>query len=591
MWFTVSIVVGAVELVGAASLFKSGYADKNATAVADAGEQAGSGMNRINTAISSPPVQLATHIPWIGAAIENSIHTTNAANNVVQAAVPLAQNFDPNIYRDGQINLKAMDALLAELPQLNDAINRSEQDMRQIANFGPASTLFVRAQTEGLAYLNLAGFVTEKVAPQRQAILNALGANGPQRYMVAFENPAQLRAPGGAPLSATILQFDNGLMTIPFNGYINGDAFKGHPLIQYKPASPPPWGATGAGLGYVNSGAHPDWRLAGEDLIRAWNAAKDPKVSAMIGMDTRAIEALIRATGPIEVEGYGTLTADNFAQKVVTDAYLDFENDQDARQGLNDQVAKIMIGRLMSGDLRTLAQASVALLAEAPGRHFQARFQQPELQQLALDAWAAGEVFMTSGNDTVGVFSRNRNMSKVDVYSDRRLVSNVTINADGSATVEQRLTVTNNVPADLDTAEKIGYTTAWSANEWFFYQPLGATEQKLSAPEGYTQTRSYPDGLGRTVTVTEGMIAPQQTAELVFSYRMPAGSFRQSDQPYRYQTQLNPQPMQQQVELEINVRIAEGASCNTGTDWQAASDGASFSGQQSIRRTLSLECS
>ena len=46
-------------------------------------------------------------------------------------------------------------------------------------------------------------------------------------------------------------------MTIPFNGYIAGDAFKGHPVIQYKPASPPPWGADAAGLGFVNSGRTP----------------------------------------------------------------------------------------------------------------------------------------------------------------------------------------------------------------------------------------------------------------------------------------------------------------------------------------------
>ena len=392
-WFTVSLIVGAVELAGAASMFKSASSTKDAAEIKQSARQAESGMSRINTAMSSPPMRLAALVPWFGAAVSNAQHFSSAGEQVVTAAVPVAENFDPNVYRNGTINLTALDALLQQMPQLTPAFDSAREELANVTSFGPLGGLFAAARDSGLAYVDLGEFATSKIAPQRQVILDALGAKSPQEYMIAFENPAQLRAPGGAPLSAAILQFDNGKMTIAFNGYIAGDAFKGHPLIQYKPASPPPWGADAAGLGFVNSGAHPDWRLAGEDLIRAWNTAKDPKVDAMIGMDTRAIEALIRATGPIDVEGYGTLTADNFAQKVVTDAYLDFQSDQRVRQSLNDKVATVMIGRLMSGDLQTLASAAIALGEEIPGRHVQMRFQQPQLQQIAIDAEPAGEVY------------------------------------------------------------------------------------------------------------------------------------------------------------------------------------------------------
>lgn len=590
-WFAISVIFGAFQLAGAASLFKTGYAEKDAAAIKQAGEQAGSGMGQINTAISSPPMRLAAFVPWLGSAVSNLQHVVAAGDEVVQAAVPLTQSFDPNIYSNGSVNLTALDALLTQVPQLNSALQSANRQLAEVTNFGPLGGVFANASEQAQKYAGLGEFMTGTVAPQRQLILDALGAKGPQSYMVAFENPAQLRAPGGAPLSATIVRFDNGKMTIPFSGYIGRDAFDGHPLIQYKPASPPPWGADAAGLGFVNSGAHPDWRLAGEDLIRAWNTAKDPKVDAMIGLDTRAIESLIRATGPIEVEGYGTLTADNFAQKVVTDAYLDFQSDQKARQSLNDKVADVMIGRLMSGDLQTLASAAVALAGEAPGRHLQMRFQVPGLQDIAMKAEAAGEVYQTPSNDTVGFFSRNRNMSKVDVYSQRDMVSNVTVNGDGSANVEQVLTVKNNAPSDLDASLKIGYTTPWSANEWFFYLPLGATDPQIQAPAGYTKPTVHPDGLGRMVATTEGTIAPQATDELRFSYRIPAGTFTRDGGGYTYQTQLNPQPMQQPVNLTVNVNFVDGAKCTSSPDWQAISNGASWSGEQSIRRTLNLDCS
>lgn len=591
VWFVVSLVVGAFQLVGAASLFKSGYATKDAASIREAGSQAGAGMDRINAAISSPPMRIAAFVPWVGAAVGNAQHFVSAGNDVVQAAVPITQTFDPNIYSNGAVNLAALDQLLTQVPELNSALKSANEQLANVTDFGPLGNVFAGIRDEAQAYVGLGEFATGRVAPQRELILNALGAKTPQKYMIAFENPAQLRAPGGAPLSAAILEFDKGKMTIPFNGYIAGDAFKGHPIIKFDPASPPPWGEAAAGLGFVNSGAHPDWRLAGEDLIRAWNTAKDPKVDAMIGLDTRAIEALIRATGPIEVEGYGTLTAENFAQKVVTDAYLDFQTDQKVRQGLNDKVATVMIGRLMSGDLQTLASAAVALAAEAPGRHLQMRFQVEGLQELALEAQAAGEVYQTPGNDTVGFFSRNRNMSKVDVYSQREMVSNVTVNADGSATVEQVLTVKNDAPADLDESLKIGYTTPWSANEWFFYLPIGGTDPQIQAPQGYKKASTHPDGLGRVVASTEGMIAPQATDTIKFSYKVPAGTFTREGGGYTYSTQLNPQPMQQSVALSINVNFVDGAKCTSSPGWQATSNGGSWSGEQSIRRTLVLECS
>ena len=177
-------------------------------------------------------------------------------------------------------------------------------------------------------YVDLGDFATSKIAPQRQVILDAFGAKSPQKYMIALRTRATAGA-GGAPLSAAILQFDQGKMTIPFNGYIAGDAFKGHPVIQYKPASPPPWGLPMPPGSASSTWAHPTGgSLARGSYSRARNTAKDPKGRRHDRDGYPSHRGVIRATGPIDVEGYGTLTADNFAQKVVTDAYLDFQSDQ-----------------------------------------------------------------------------------------------------------------------------------------------------------------------------------------------------------------------------------------------------------------------
>ena len=96
-----------VELAGAALLFKSGYSAKDSASIKQSAEQAQSGMGRINTAMSSPPMRLAALVPWFGTAVSNAQHFSSAGEELVKAAVPVAENFDPNVYRNGAVNLNS----------------------------------------------------------------------------------------------------------------------------------------------------------------------------------------------------------------------------------------------------------------------------------------------------------------------------------------------------------------------------------------------------------------------------------------------------------------------------------------------------
>ena len=594
-WVVLSVGIGGLQAKSAASSAQVAYHDGDSEQLQSSVADLNAAVQRMNGAISSAPISLATQLPWVGTTISDVQLFTRAGAQGAEAANAIVGDVGPDLYRDGAVNLESLDSLLINLQKVAPQVAAAQSDLESVQARGPLGALMGDARDQGLGFLQIADFAVNDAAPQRAVILDALGAKTPQSYMIALENPAQLRAPGGAPLSATIVSFDKGKMDIPFNGYIAGDAFKRHPLIVYTPASPLPWGEGAAGLGFVNSGAHPDWRLAGEDLTRAWNTAKDPKVDAMIGMDTHAIAALIESTGPIETKGYGTLTADNFAEKVVTDAYLDFQTDNKVRQSLNDQIADTMIKRITSGDLQTVASAALALKSQTPGRHVQMNFQNDALQEMAVDAEAAGAVYQAPTSDTVGIFSRNRNMSKVDVYSERTFVSNVALAADGSATVEQILTAKNAVPDDLDSNIKIGYTTAWSVDEWFLYLPIRARTPKLQVPEGYNAPSIHPDGLGRVVMRTEGPIAPGATVELRMTYTLPPGTFTGSDGEITYNNDLNPQPMQQSVPIEVHVTAPESMGCDSVgawvDQWTGGGGAPTWVGEQAIRRTISLRCS
>jgi hypothetical protein len=53
----------------------------------------------------------------------------------------------------------------------------------------------------------------------------ALGADGPRRYLIAIGNQAEMRASFGAPLSLLMVEFDDGRISIPIKGQTSTELF------------------------------------------------------------------------------------------------------------------------------------------------------------------------------------------------------------------------------------------------------------------------------------------------------------------------------------------------------------------------------
>ena len=176
------------------------------------------------------------------------------------------------------------------------------------------------------------------------------------------------------------------------------------------------------------------------------------------------------------------------------------------------------------------------------------KFADSQLQQITENAMAAGAIHMTPGNDTVGFFSRNANASKVDIYSKRSMVANVNVASDGSANVEQVLTVTNDSP-------RISTATCSAATSPRGHAISGTSMCRLARPNPARHTgaipapKFVPDGLGRTLGTTTGRIAPRATIVLRLTYKIPAGTFTGSGGGIEYRTQLNPSRFSQMSTL------------------------------------------
>ncbi len=102
-----------------------------------------------------------------------------------------------------------------------------------------------------------------------------------------------------------------------------------------------------------------------------WPAARGQEVDGVLALDVIALQALLRATGPIQVEGE-QLDADNVVQNLLHDQYVGLDLDAPANQEVRRErlagVARAALEALERPELdgRLLAEE---LAAAARGRH------------------------------------------------------------------------------------------------------------------------------------------------------------------------------------------------------------------------------
>ena len=266
-------------------------------------------------------------------------------------------------------------------------------------------------------------------------IPDALGQNGPRSYLFATLNDAELFASGGAPLNALVVRVDQHDVTIPISGSVSMGLNFGNAPYPWDVTGGMPWYRQGAEYPFANANYHPHFPISGRNMVVAWNALGHEQVDGVVTVDVAAVAAVLAAIGPVQSDGYGTVTAENVVRTLLVDAYREYP-DWDvearlARQGANAQLQHDLIDRLR--DWRTALRAARALWDVIPSRHVQAYMADPDLQAAVVAIGADGALSVPSG-DVLGVFAQSA-PSKLAIFQKQRIERRVEIQPDGSAFV------------------------------------------------------------------------------------------------------------------------------------------------------------
>jgi hypothetical protein len=449
--------------------------------------------------------------------------------------------------------------------QIDDRLASAELDLGQVKADLPGTSSLRVARDSALTDI----VKTRSTVGAARAILpllpKALGADSPKRYLLAILNQGELRAGGGTPLSVAVVTFTGGAMSVPLKSSVAQLPWPQGAHLSWAGSAGDPWNnPEGRRLAlFTATDFNPDFRSSGFDMVAAWNASGFPQVDGVIALDITTIASILRHTGPVSTAAYGQLTADNLGQTLLIDAYRKYASDQVARQDANQVLVEAMLSRFTTGS--SLLSAVRGLADGAPGRHTQVYVTDPLLEAQLAKQGLDGSLATTSG-DRVAVFSQNANASKVDVFQQRAIDVRAVVAADGSASVTQRITITNATPPDAPKpAARTGYTTTWSGGTYFIYRPTAATATALALPAGFT---TFPwargvtwtdDGHGNEMYRSMGWLAPRASKTITLSYRLPPGTFLDPSGALLYTLRAEPQSTYQPGTVTVRVNGPSGA--------------------------------
>jgi len=513
----------------------------------------------LDNSITLPQLEFIGQFQGFATAVTNWQRVVSAADEITAATGELLSLYGDlsgktgaqKIFSDGAIDIERLEQVAPRVDTVLDDLAQAEANLQAVETGGMWTEQLDDVRNQALAEMEPVRTAVEVLVDIAPVLPQALGADGPRRYLIAIGNQAEMRASFGAPLTLLMVEFDDGRISIPIKGQTSTELFP--PLNArvewFGPAYNPFFKGNQRNRPFVVTNTHPNLLFSAQEMAGSWTGGNYPDVDGVIALDLTAIAAVLKATGPIESPVYGTVDADQIGQILLVEAYQEFgQDDAVARQQANQQLLDELLGRILSGD--DLVNAAQAIASTAPGRHFQVWMRDNRLEQLALNAGAAGVVDDPETGDWSAMYTQNGNQSKVDVFQQRNQLVVVNLSEDGSARVRQQLTLTNATPPDRPEGppERIGYETSWLKNAYLLYVPKAARNYRVDYPQDFN-VRPFPghgrrqlgggwidDGFGNTMIRVVGWTSPGGQSAVTVSYDLPAGTFSTDAKPTDPQT-------------------------------------------------------
>jgi hypothetical protein len=357
-----------------------------------------------------------------------------------------------------------------------------------------------------------------------------LGNPEPKKYLIMFQNDAELRPTGGFLTAYATMSILKGKITpgVSEDIYTLDAGFKKKipapdPIKKYLPLVYN-WNLRDMNLS-------PDFKDSMDTFTTHMrDSTAEPEYDALIAIDTEVPVRILKVLGPIGVPGYGgKFSAENDPRCDCPQVIYELENiitrpTYEIREG-----RKSILGPLMNSMLANMMGSPKAKWAEffniftdsIKEKHLMMYFKDENKQNAVEVLGAAGRI-----NDYVGDYlhinDTNFAGAKSNMFITQEVETVVNVGADGSLTKKLTLTYKNPRKGDNCNLEAGLLCLNGILRNWQrIYVPQGSM---LKNSTGYELDMITTQDLGKTVFEGFFTLAPQSVKKLEIEYTVPAGT-------------------------------------------------------------------
>ena len=370
-----------------------------------------------------------------------------------------------------------------------------------------------------------------------------LGDNKPKQYLVAFQNTAEARGPGGILGAFALIEINNGDIKIIKTG--SNAALQSNKEIPIKmPAefmriygkNPAIW---------QNSNLSPHFPYGAQIWMASWQKQYGGNLAGVIGIDPTAISYILKATGDVKLASGEKITADNVVFKTLSQAYKKYEKDNDARKQYLVDIMNATFAKLMANQFNKVKMAQAVKRAIIENRllvYTTDKDAQAEIEKIRV-----GGALQTVANNEYRVVIQNIDASKLDYYLDRSVKVESTeckVNKQALVTVTVTNTVQNahNLPdyvlTRADKGKPADLKTGQHRFKVFIYGPVDAKLGTVSRSTPGVELGGGGIERKRPIYITDVDLAPNQSEIVTANFTGGVGKITYVDQPLVRKTNL-----------------------------------------------------
>jgi hypothetical protein len=392
--------------------------DSSAEQLAERAERLAGHLRSASRHADSPPLRLLSAMPLIGPDLHAG-RTALAAMSDVGSLAPRVASAGVTALdgaRGTSPGVAAVTAAATLEPVLTSACRQVDRSAEQTRRDAPAGRLPLvpDAVTRVNHALRTASGLCQDARSALTVLPQVLGMQGRRSYLLVFQNLAEARPTGGIVGSWALVSADRGRLTLDDTGSNDDWTVWVDHVDQLGPDAQQLYGTDMRRSQNVNLSPH--FPYAGQLLASVWRDQGEPAVDGVISVDPVALSYLLRATGPITVDGEPPLTAADVVARLTNTVYQDMGGGTRQRLKFLGHVT----GEVFTALSRPGTDPSVLVAGLARGVHERHVMLWGEngsdLGALAAAAHAEGAL-PAPRTDTVGVFTTNVDGSKLDFYA------------------------------------------------------------------------------------------------------------------------------------------------------------------------------